>query len=105
MDVRALKHTLWQTIGELHDSEVQSQDRGEDLSFQDVLGSLSEENVVGNVSDLSVHLCFICMLHLANENGLKITGKPTLDGLQISDIPSASVLPQRRQEEQAQQSS
>lgn len=92
VDVRALKQTLWQTIGDLHDSESQEQQEEEELSFQDVLAGLSEENVVGNVSDLSVHLCFICVLHLANENGLRITGKPSLDGLNISDIPTASTV-------------
>lgn len=90
--MRALKHTLWQTIGDLHDSELQEEQEEKDLSFQDVLAGLSEENVVGNVSDLSVHLCFICVLHLANENGLKITGKASLDGLNISDIPNASTM-------------
>ena len=94
VDVRALKSTLWHTIGDLHDSQ-QHQDASsssEELSFQDVLAGLSEENVVGNVSDLSVHLCFICVLHLANENGLSIKGRPTLDGLHISDLPEASTV-------------
>ena len=90
--MKALKHTLWQTIGDLHDSEAQEQQEDKELAFQDVLLGLSEDNVVGNVSDLSVHLCFICLLHLANENGLSITGKPTLDGLNISDIPTASTI-------------
>ena len=37
----------------------------------------------------SVHLCFICALHLANEHGLRITGVPTLDRLEISGVPAA----------------
>eukprot|EP00854_Cymbomonas_tetramitiformis_P002543 gene2543-3295_t len=37
--------------------------------------------------DLSVHLCFICMLHLANENGLAITGAPSLEDMQVFNVP------------------
>ena len=89
VDVRALKQTLWQSIEDLQDSQDQSIDG---LSFQQVLAGLTEENVVGNMSDLSVHLCFICVLHLANENGLRITGKPTLDAMDISNIPTVSTI-------------
>ena len=36
--------------------------------------------------DLSVHVCFICLLHLANENSLRISGYPTLDRLTASNV-------------------
>jgi condensin complex subunit 2 len=32
-------------------------------------------------------LCFICVLHLANEHGLVIQSVPGLDQLHISNIP------------------
>ena len=35
----------------------------------------------------AVHLCFICVLHLANEHGLVINGVPELDQLHISNVP------------------
>jgi condensin complex subunit 2 len=36
-----------------------------------------------------VHLCFICVLHLANEHGLVIQPVPDLDRLLISNVPAA----------------
>jgi len=35
----------------------------------------------------AVHLCFICVLHLANEHGLVIRSVPELDRLLISNVP------------------
>jgi condensin complex subunit 2 len=35
------------------------------------------------LKDLSVHVCFICVLHLANEHALRITGVPGLDSMAI----------------------
>lgn len=37
----------------------------------------------GLISDLSVHICFICLLHLANEHSLRITGAPSLETIVI----------------------
>jgi condensin complex subunit 2 len=34
--------------------------------------------------DISVAFCFICVLHLANENNLKIHGDPSMKELIIS---------------------
>jgi condensin complex subunit 2 len=48
-----------------------------------------EHNPAGRLEDLSVHLCFICVLHLANEHGLVIKGVPELDRLEISNVPAA----------------
>ena len=36
----------------------------------------------------AVHLCFICVLHLANEHGLVIQPVPELDRLLISNVPA-----------------
>jgi len=35
------------------------------------------------LADISTSFCFICLLHLANEKGLKIEGNNTLDELSI----------------------
>ena len=92
MDVKALKHTLWQCIGEEHDRQLRSSSQDKGLSFNHILSKLSNSNVEGNLEDLSVHLCFICLLHLANENGLRITGAGSLDQMLIWDVPVASVV-------------
>jgi len=35
------------------------------------------------LADISTSFCFICLLHLANEKGLKIEGNNSLDELSI----------------------
>jgi condensin complex subunit 2 len=35
------------------------------------------------LADISTSFCFICLLHLANEKGLKIEGNSSLDELSI----------------------
>ena len=92
VDVRALKQTLWQVLGEQHDRAVSSGAPADSLSFQDVLASLTPEKTASPLPDLSVHLCFICLLHLANENGLCITGAPTLDEMSIGNLPRFSTV-------------
>jgi regulator of replication initiation timing len=92
VDVRALKQSLWHIMGEQHDSHRHDPTPDSGLSFQKVLSSLSADNSVDNLADLSVHLCFICTLHLANEHGLSVTGVPTLDAMSIGNVPTASVV-------------
>lgn len=38
--------------------------------------------------DISVHLCFICLLHLANETGLALGNQGQLDKLDVL-VPGA----------------
>ena len=57
------------------------------VSFQELLQQVPADNQAGKTSDLSVHLCFICLLHLANEHGLAITGSAALDSMAISGLP------------------
>ena len=92
VDVRALKGVLWDALQRMHadpspvlHSEPSVQQPPEQsLSFQDLVATLSPTNPAGHLDDISVHLCFICLLHLANEHGLRVTGAPTLDTLLIS---------------------
>eukprot|EP01080_Neovahlkampfia_damariscottae_P009965 gene9965-2284_t len=51
--------------------------------FSDVVGGVrtSESKTPANVS---IPYCFICLLHLANENGLEINGKEDLSDLSIA---------------------
>ena len=57
-------------------------------SFHSLLGNFPEDNAAGATEDISVHMAFICMLHLANEHGLKITDRKTLNDLDISNLPA-----------------
>ena len=59
------------------------------MSFHDVLSRVPRVNAAGALQDLSVHLCFICVLHLCNEHGLQLTGDiNTLDRMDIRNIPA-----------------
>ncbi|PWA64041.1 hypothetical protein CTI12_AA318880 [Artemisia annua] len=60
----------------------------ENLSFKNMLASFSMDTkkpVAASIDDITPHLCFICLLHLANENGL--TRRVLLKFL--NDIPKA----------------
>lgn len=54
------------------------------ISFKQVLSSFPDNcRAAASLNDISPHLCFICLLHLANEHGLRILGCPTMDDLSI----------------------
>lgn len=54
------------------------------VSFRHILANFpSECNAAATVADISPHLCFICLLHLANEKGLSIQSCPNFDDLLI----------------------
>ena len=76
VDVRALKESLWQNM-----EAIQEAADDQAISFQDVIAGLPQKSVAGRAEDLSVHLCFICLLHLANEHGLSVQGTAELDQL------------------------
>lgn len=61
----------------------ESQDE-QDVSFQDLIADVPPFSAAGRAEDLSVHLCFICLLHLANEHGLAVQGTESLDRLIVS---------------------
>ncbi|PSC75846.1 condensin complex subunit 2 [Micractinium conductrix] len=86
VDVRSLKELMWRGI---HATPGGPPSPDAVLQFQDVLLTVPERNGAGRLEDLSVHLCFICVLHLANEHGLVINSVPELDRLLISNVPAA----------------
>ena len=96
VDVRALKETIWDGMhslvekGEPRPPEDGGSggEEGRSLTFQSVIGGVGECSA-GRLEDLSVHLCFICLLHLANEHGLAIHDAPGLDSLSIHNLPSS----------------
>lgn len=53
------------------------------LSFQKILQHFPEDFPAAAPEDISVHLCFICLLHLANEHSLRIDGCSAMDDLNI----------------------
>lgn len=86
IDVRALKETMWQN---LQDISPEIQDFKEPtFSFKSVLCEVSSAGGAAGAGDISVHLCFICLLHLANEHNLRILDCASLDELYIQNVVS-----------------
>ncbi|XP_042477753.1 condensin complex subunit 2-like [Macadamia integrifolia] len=88
VDVHALKETLWSHMRE--SEQMPEIDPKTMVSFRHVLGSFPDECQAAACKDISPHLCFICLLHLANEHGLTIHDCPSLDDLHIF-FPHAEV--------------
>ncbi|KAL9236280.1 hypothetical protein vseg_010970 [Gypsophila vaccaria] len=82
VDVHLLKETLWD---HMHDSaEVPGTNVDKDvISFKQVLANFPDDCRAAAPQDISPHLCFICLLHLANEHGLRIQGCESMDELTI----------------------
>ncbi|KAK6784916.1 hypothetical protein RDI58_018371 [Solanum bulbocastanum] len=77
VDVQALKETLWDQLNQTSVEE-------EGVSFKHILAAFPNEcRASTSVDAISPHLCFICLLHLANEHGLRIQGCLSLDDLSI----------------------
>jgi len=89
VDVHALKDMLWSNI----QKSVQMADVGSEatVSLKQVLIQFSSDScpIASSPKDISPHLFFICLLHLANEHSLSLHDRPTLDELDIC-IPSSA---------------
>ncbi|KAL7000053.1 hypothetical protein U1Q18_001202 [Sarracenia purpurea var. burkii] len=82
VDVQALKETLWDHLQKSIQASIQG--HKETASFKHVLASFPKDcSAAAAIRDISPHLCFICLLHLANEHGLRIQGCSNLDDLTI----------------------
>lgn len=90
VDVKTLKELMWQGISTVLEQRIADgiSNPQEGIEFADILATVPHENNAGRLEDLSVHLCFICVLHLANEHGLAINGFPQLDRLTVSNVPT-----------------
>ncbi|XP_056697688.1 condensin complex subunit 2 isoform X1 [Spinacia oleracea] len=83
VDVHVLKETLWTLVqGLIQTPEVKKHPGS--VSFRQVLTTFPDDCKAAATRDISPHLCFICLLHLANEHGLTIVGCPNLDDLSIN---------------------
>ena len=63
VDVKKLKDNIWQSL---------SLDGHEPKSFSQALDGLQSMYAPSKFSEISTSFCFICLLHLANEEGLEI---------------------------------
>lgn len=79
VDVRVLKRRLWDILTKQPAAEVR---QGDPVDFQVVIQQLRTGDGA-SLHDLSVHLCFICLLHLANEHGLTVTGVEDMNRLLV----------------------
>ena len=85
VDVKALKEKLHGSIKEqLGSGSEQGSRGGSNVPFQEIITSLQPQIGAPVTKELSVHLCFICLLHLANENSLALTNNGALDRLDVS---------------------
>ncbi|CEP15933.1 hypothetical protein [Parasitella parasitica] len=71
VDVKKLKDNLWKvlTTNELNEERVHGE-----LRFTDIVHNLKKLYSPKTMRDISVPFCFICLLHLANEKDLSISG-------------------------------
>ncbi|XVF21003.1 hypothetical protein REPUB_Repub12eG0053100 [Reevesia pubescens] len=82
VDVQTLKETLWDHIQQSPETSFQGPE--EMVSFKHLLASFPVDcRAATTIQEISPHLCFICLLHLANEHGLRIHGCPNMDDLGI----------------------
>ncbi|KFK31150.1 hypothetical protein AALP_AA6G075000 [Arabis alpina] len=88
VDVQVLKETLWECLQESPqppiEDEEHDQEPPESRSFKELLASFPDDcQAAGSNQDISPHLCFICLLHLANEHSLRLVGSQDLEDLTI----------------------
>ncbi|KAL9647402.1 hypothetical protein ABK040_006765 [Willaertia magna] len=79
VDVRALKDHLWKDIKSNEEEKV---------DFKDLVSNLNtskpkEDERKPDFSEVSVPFCFICMLHICNEQGLELEGSSDLSSFTI----------------------
>ncbi|KAK1302582.1 Condensin complex subunit 2 [Acorus calamus] len=86
VDVHVLKGTLWNCLQKSAEPSGEVSEAA--VSFRDLVEHFPENCPAAEPKDISPHLCFICLLHLANEHSLSIRDCPTLDDLRIYNIPN-----------------
>mmetsp|Transcript_5146 Transcript_5146/g.15387 ORF Transcript_5146/g.15387 Transcript_5146/m.15387 type:complete len:665 (-) Transcript_5146:1933-3927(-) len=87
LDVKVLKDSLWNDLCEEGGSEKQDSDireEGVNRSLQEVVEELPKHLPESELPEVSISYIFICLLHLANEKGLRVEGSENLSDLSIS---------------------
>lgn len=74
----ALKCLMWERIQHLAQSGTK-----EDISFQEVLYGVPEASSAGRREDISVPICLVALLHIANEHELEVTNSSDLSEVHI----------------------
>lgn len=86
VDVKKLKENIWSLIPtntqQASEPPIKSTE-GPEKSFKDVISGLSGLYPEQTFKDISVAYCFICTLHLANEQGLDIVANQDLSDFAI----------------------
>ncbi|TFK74925.1 barren [Pluteus cervinus] len=99
VDVRKLKESIWQGLdiivapdhseGEMDvDAPVEPTDPQEARTFDTVITGLQKSYPSEKMKEISTSFCFICLLHLANEQGLKIEGSTPIQESEGGDEDS-----------------
>lgn len=95
VDVKLLKDNLWDSLSSLKErtrrNDAEKQNMEEDthksgntqMNFTEVVEELSTKYTPTEKANLSTSFCFICLLHLANENGLSLESNKDYSDLVI----------------------
>ena len=73
------------SVQEVDDDEVTPTDPSESRQFSQVISGLQRSYPRDKMEEISTSFCFICLLHLANEQGLKL--ESAADGVVPMDDP------------------
>ncbi|XP_020593017.1 condensin complex subunit 2 isoform X2 [Phalaenopsis equestris] len=92
VDVQALKETLWTSIHSSVEMSDQKQEGSQvPVSLKQVVHRLRDKSPTDSQKDISPHLFFICLLHLANEHTLLLNHHPDFGDVDIVVPDSAFV--------------
>ena len=88
VDIKGLKADLWTLLQAEGKKTVAKAGGGKgkeraEVSFQAVLSRLSEKMEPAKLADVSFAYCFICLLHLANENNLEVLGDGDMKDMRV----------------------
>jgi condensin complex subunit 2 len=84
VDVKQLKENLWKTLTFSSEDQAVSERFLGERKFTTLIHQLRYLYSESQFKDISIAFCFICLLHLANEKHLTITGRTDMRDLIIS---------------------
>jgi len=86
VDIRGLKVGLWSLLTAAFDKQATAA-KPSPVSFQSIVAELPSVVPAHGIADISFAYCFICLLHLANKEGLEIHGEGELADLSVVPPP------------------
>lgn len=91
VNIRVLKESLWTVLdgGDCAQPPAARAPSSTPQSFKASMSTLARTAPPEALRDVSVAYCFICLLHLANEKGLKVEGTADLSDLTVSKPTAA----------------